>query len=79
MVKNDSSLQTYQRIQAEYRDLDPGFQQIVRIASARDLRIQGLDETDSSTITANIYALYQQLGGFVAIMQYGLALTKSQA
>ena len=71
VMKNNlpNTLETFETIMAEYRDLTPTFKMMVRKAAVVDMQESGMyDEIGSSDVNHHIFGLYRQLGSFEKII-----------
>lgn len=77
MTNLPNTLETFETVMAEYRDLSPTFKGWVRKAAVVDMQESGMyDEIGSSDVNHHIFGLYRQLGGFDEIIRNAVDLMR---
>lgn len=77
MTNLPNTLETFETVMAEYRDLSPTFKTMVRKAAVVDMQESGMyDEIGSSDVNCHIFGLYRQLGSFEKIIMNAVDLMR---
>jgi hypothetical protein len=75
--KTPNTMEAFEAVMQEYRELSPNFKQWVRKSAMVDMQESGMyDEIGSSDVNCHIFSLYRQLGSFDAIIRNAVDLMR---